>query len=60
MSLVLSALVVALQMIDEKCGTLKWKKKIVIITNGTGFMDLDDLDNIRDKINQEGVELVIL
>lgn len=47
-------------MIGDKCGTLKWKKKIVITTNGTGLMDTEDLDGIRDKINQEGIELVIL
>lgn len=55
-----SALATALQMITQHCGKLKWKKRIVMVTNGTGFMDASDLREMANKINEDGMELVIL
>lgn len=58
--LVMSALATALQMIEVFCKHLKYKKKIVIVTNGTGLMDASDLTDMIDKINKDAIELVVL
>ncbi|EGE01805.1 Ku family DNA helicase [Trichophyton equinum CBS 127.97] len=42
------------------CKKLKYKRKIVLVTNGKGPMDLDGMDTISEKIREEGIELVIL
>lgn len=58
--LALSALATALQMIIDHCKSLKFKKKIVVITNGTGFLDVDGLEAFVEQINKDSIELVIL
>lgn len=47
-------------MIAKYCKKLKYKRKIVLVTNGKGPMDLDGMDTIAEKIREEGIELVIL
>ncbi|KAI9839005.1 MAG: ATP-dependent DNA helicase II subunit 2, partial [Sclerophora amabilis] len=56
----ISALVVAIQMISGYCRKLKYKRKIILVTNGTGYMDGDDLDHIAEKLATDGIELCIL
>jgi len=55
---------IALGMIEKHCGSLKWKKKIVLVTDGTGLIAGEelqaDLQAIRDKINQDSIDLVVL
>jgi len=56
----ISAIVVAIQLISDHCKRLQYLKKIVLITNGTGSMDPDDIDDIATKVKNDGIELVIL
>ena len=56
----ISAIVVAITMINEFTRTLKYKRKIVLVTNGTGPMSGDGLEEIQKKIVEDGIELVIL
>lgn len=56
----ISALVLAIHMITEHCKKLKYKRKIVLVTNGEGVMKSDKIDQITDKLKQEGIELVVL
>jgi ATP-dependent DNA helicase 2 subunit 2 len=64
---VLSALAVAVQMIDNatkgKNGNpLKYDRRIIIVTDGRGSLDTEDLDQIATKIRQVDapIELVLL
>lgn len=57
-----SALILAINMVIKHCKQLKWKRKIVLVTNGSGPIDTDP-DNAREiskKINSDGMELVVL
>lgn len=56
----ISSIVVAVQMIVAHCKKLKYRKKIVLVTNGLGAIDNDELDQIAGKIKQENIDLVIL
>lgn len=56
----ISAIIVAIDMIVAYCRKLKYKRKIVLVTNGNGIMDEDGIDGIISKIQEEGIELVIL
>jgi ATP-dependent DNA helicase 2 subunit 2 len=57
-STVLSALAVAVQQIDvatqgTKGNPLKYERRIIIVTDGRGTIDTDDLDQIAAKINDK-------
>ncbi|KAI9371844.1 SPOC like C-terminal domain-containing protein [Aspergillus egyptiacus] len=56
----ISALILAIQMIITHCKKLKWKRKIVLVTNGMGRMSSENLDDIVSKIKEDNIELVIL
>ncbi|KAI9816454.1 MAG: ATP-dependent DNA helicase II subunit 2 [Pycnora praestabilis] len=56
----ISALVVAIQTISTYCKKLKYRRQIVLVTNGRGPMDDSDVDEITKKIRQDNMELVIL
>ncbi|KAL2816787.1 SPOC like C-terminal domain-containing protein [Aspergillus cavernicola] len=56
----ISGLIMAIQMIITHCKKLKWKRKIVLITNGLGQMSSENLDDIVSKIKEDNIELVIL
>lgn len=56
----LSAIVIATEMIVRHCKKLKFQRKIVLVTDGLGGMDGDDVTEITRKIKEEGIELVIL
>ena len=51
---------VAIELISQFCKTLKFMRKIVLITNGTGHIDADGLEEIVSNIKQEGIQLVVL
>ena len=57
---VLSALVVAIQMIATQCRKLQYIRRIVLVTDGRGAMDTSDMGNITSKIKEDNMELVIL
>lgn len=56
----ISSIVVAVQMIVAYCKKLKYRKKIVLVTNGLGAVDNEEIDEIAGKIKEENIDLVIL
>ncbi|OAX83857.1 ATP-dependent DNA helicase II subunit 2 [Emergomyces africanus] len=56
----ISSLILAIEMIVAYCKKLKYRRKIVLVTDGTGAMDTDGIEAIVSKINEENIELVIL
>ncbi|KAK2861187.1 ATP-dependent DNA helicase II subunit 2 [Arthroderma sp. PD_2] len=56
----ISSIILAVDMIIKYCKKLKYKRKIVLVTNGKGAMDPDGMDDIASKVNEEGIELVVL
>ncbi|PGH15087.1 ATP-dependent DNA helicase II subunit 2 [Helicocarpus griseus UAMH5409] len=57
---VISSLILAIDMISRYCKKLKYKRRIVLVTDGTGSMDTDGIDGIVRKIKEENIELIIL
>ncbi|KAM0286283.1 hypothetical protein ACHAQH_001013 [Verticillium albo-atrum] len=55
-----SAIVIAVDMMEKYTKKLKYARKIYLITDGTGPIDGDDFEDITKKINQDGIELIIL
>ncbi|KAI9929275.1 ATP-dependent DNA helicase II subunit 2 [Aspergillus wentii] len=56
----ISAIILAIQMIITHCKKLKWKRKIVLVTNGQGRMSSENLDGIVEKIKEDNIELAVL
>ncbi|KAG5372270.1 ATP-dependent DNA helicase II subunit 2 [Yarrowia sp. C11] len=56
----ISAIVVAIQMIKLYTKALKYKRNIVILTNGRGNMDLEDSQGIVKQINENGIVVKIM
>ncbi|CAL8576306.1 ATP-dependent DNA helicase yku80 [Xanthoria parietina] len=58
----ISAIVIAIQMIIKYCKKLKYKRKIVLVTDGRGSLDADpdSVQEITNKIKQDNMELVIV
>jgi ATP-dependent DNA helicase 2 subunit 2 len=56
----ISAIVIAVQMIMEKCKKLQYIRRIVLITDARAPMLTDDLSQIRKKIAEDKIELTIL
>ncbi|KAF7551605.1 hypothetical protein G7046_g7676 [Stylonectria norvegica] len=56
----ISAIVIAVDMIDTFTKKLKFNRKIVLITDGQGPIDGDDISEITKKINDSNIQLTIL
>ncbi|PWY96580.1 ATP-dependent DNA helicase II subunit 2 [Aspergillus sclerotioniger CBS 115572] len=57
----ISALVLAIQMIITQCKKLKYKRRIVLVTNGEGRIHPDtNLKEVTKKIKEDNIELIIL
>ncbi|KAL4781501.1 SPOC like C-terminal domain-containing protein [Aspergillus varians] len=56
----ISALILAIHMIILHCKKLKWKRKIVLVTNGMGRMSRENLDDIVSKVKEDNIDLIIL
>ena len=56
----ISAIVIAIQMITKHCKKLKYKRKIVLVTDGRGSIDADGVSQITEKIKSDEVELVVM
>lgn len=56
----ISAIVIAIQMITKHCKKLKYKRKIVLVTDGRGSMDADDVSQITEKMKSDDIELVVM
>jgi len=57
---VISALIVAINMITVHCRTLKYKKRITLITNARGPLDPSDNASVAAQIRKEDIHLSIL
>ncbi|KAK5108724.1 hypothetical protein LTR62_007871 [Meristemomyces frigidus] len=55
-----SAIVVAMQMIEQTCKKLKYERKIVLVTDARGSIQTDGLEEIVRKLDEDGIELVVL
>ncbi|KAF7506322.1 ATP-dependent DNA helicase II subunit 2 [Endocarpon pusillum] len=57
-----SAIVLAIHMIINQCKQLKYRRRIVLVTDGKGYIDSDpdSLNDIIKKINGDNMELVVL
>ncbi|KAJ5878859.1 hypothetical protein N7455_002324 [Penicillium solitum] len=56
----ISSIVIAMQMIIEYTKKNKYKRKIVLVTNGTGAMSDDNIEGIIEKMKEVNIELVII
>ncbi|MCJ1315668.1 ATP-dependent DNA helicase II subunit 2 [Xylographa vitiligo] len=56
----ISAIVLAIEAITKYCKKLKYRRKIVLVTNGRGSLDTDDVSEITSKIKEDNIELVVL
>lgn len=55
-----SAIVIAVDMIDTFTKKLKWIRKIFLVTDGQGAMDADDVTDIAKKMNDSSIQLTVL
>lgn len=57
-----SALVLAISMIIKHCKLLKYRRRIVLVTDGKGYIDTDpdSFNDIVKKVNGDNMELVVL
>lgn len=56
----ISAIVVAVDMMDKFTQHLKWTRRIVLVTDGRGTLDADGIDVIAKKMNDSAIQLTIL
>lgn len=56
----ISAIVIAVDMIDTFTKKNKWKRQIFLVTDGKGEIDPDDIDDIARKIRDSTIELTVL
>lgn len=61
-SAAISALVLAIFMIIKQCKQLKYRRRIVLVTDGKGYIDSDPecLNDIVKKVNEDNIELVVV
>ncbi|KZL63322.1 ku70 ku80 n-terminal alpha beta domain-containing protein, partial [Colletotrichum incanum] len=55
-----SAVVLAVDMIETFTKKHKYKRRIYLVTDGLAPIDGDDVDSIAKKINHDGIELIVL
>ncbi|KAH7328574.1 putative Ku family DNA helicase [Stachybotrys elegans] len=55
-----SAIVVAVDMIDTFTKKLKYIRKIILVTDGQGAIDADDIPDIAKKMNDSKIQLTVL
>lgn len=56
----ISSIVIAIQMISTYCKKLKYKREIVLVTNGNGVMNSEGLDEIQKKITEDNIRITVL
>lgn len=56
----ISAIVVAVDMIDTFTKKLKWNRKIIMVTDAQSGIDPDDIGDIAHKINDSNIHLTVL
>jgi ATP-dependent DNA helicase 2 subunit 2 len=55
-----SAVVVAVDMIDSFTKKQKWIRRVFLVTDGEAAIDVDDVDAIAGKMNASGIQLNVL
>lgn len=56
----LSAVILGVDMLMKHCRQLKFIKKLYLITNGTGPLDPDDIEDTAAQIKQNDIKLTVL
>lgn len=56
----LAGIIIGVDLIMKHCKHLKYKKRLVVCTNGLGLLDSDQLQDVAEQIKENGIELVIL
>ena len=56
----LSAVILGVDMLMKHCRNLKFIKRLYLITNGTGPLDPDDIEQTAGQIKQNGISLTVL
>lgn len=56
----ISAIVTGITMIEEFTKKLKYKRKIILVTDAKGPMDGDSLEDVSEKLNDSNIELVVM
>jgi ATP-dependent DNA helicase 2 subunit 2 len=56
----ISAIVVAVDMIEKLTKKLKYNRKIILVTDGEAPVDGDDFSDIASRIKDDKIELVVL
>ncbi|KKA28187.1 hypothetical protein TD95_003720 [Thielaviopsis punctulata] len=56
----ISALILATNMMIDFTKKLKYQRRIVLLTDGCGTMDDDDMDSLAEKLKEYGISLLIL
>lgn len=59
-TIVLSALILAVNDMCVHCRTLKYSKRIVLFTDAESETDWADIDIVREKIESNGIQLIIV
>jgi ATP-dependent DNA helicase 2 subunit 2 len=47
-------------MIEAFTKKLKFKRKIILVTNGTGMMSDDNIQDVAEKLDELNIELLVL
>ncbi|KAH6610759.1 atp-dependent dna helicase 2 subunit 2, partial [Trichoderma cornu-damae] len=55
-----SAIVIAVDMIDSYTKKNKWKRQVYLVTDGRGEIDPDDIGDIARKIRDSNIEMTVL
>lgn len=56
----ISAFILAVEMIRSHCKKLKYIRRIVLITNASGIIDEDDNAEIVKQVKQDNIEVTIM
>jgi ATP-dependent DNA helicase 2 subunit 2 len=56
----ISAIVVAVSMIEEFTKKLKYHRKIILVTNGESPIDDDSSEEVAERLNDVNIELVVM
>jgi ATP-dependent DNA helicase 2 subunit 2 len=56
----ISAIVIGITMIQEFTKKLKYNRKIILVTDGKGAMDAESLEDVSEKLNDTGIELIVM
>ena len=56
----ISALILAVHLINTHCKKLKYKKNVVFVTNGTGSFDTDGIETVMERIKELNINVTVL